>query len=140
MNGMINRFLLICMLPLCVAFNALAQEMVEVTGVVADAKKEPLVGVSVYVSDAPGLGTITDDKGRYRIKVERYKKLTFSSLGYNKQEILVKDSFVINVTLEEAETSVLDEVVVTGTGVQKKLTVTGAVTTVNVDELKSNPT
>jgi len=137
---MMNRCLLLCMLLLSVAFAALAQETVEVTGIVVDAKKEPLPGVSVFVTDAPGLGTITDDKGRYKIKVERYKKLTFTSLGYQKQEILVKDAFVINITMEEAETSVLDEVVVTGTGVQKKLTVTGAVTTVNVDELKSNPT
>jgi len=140
MNGMMNKFLLTYMLLLCVAFSTLAQEMVEVTGVVVDTKKEPLPSVSVFVTDAPGLGTTTDNQGRYKIKVERYKKLNFTYLGYKKQEILVKDNFVINVTMEEAETSVLDEVVVTGTGVQKKLSVTGAVTTVNVEELKSNPT
>ncbi len=41
--------------------------------------------------------------------------------------------------MKESEASELDEVVITGTGAQKKLTVTGAVTTVNVDDLKSNP-
>lgn len=42
--------------------------------------------------------------------------------------------------MKESEASELDEVVITGTGAQKKLTVTGAVTTVNVNDLKANPT
>ncbi len=135
-----NRFLLTCMLLLCVTVSALAQEIVEVTGVVTDAKKEPLIGVSISVLDAPGLGTATDINGRYKIKMERYKKLKFSYIGFDSQLILVKDAFVINVTLQEAESSVLNEVVVTGTGTQKKLTFTGAASTVNVEDLKSNPT
>lgn len=137
---MMNRFLLTGMLLLRVTFSTLAQEIVEVTGFVTDVNEEPIVGVSVFVTDAPGLGTVTDNNGNYKIKVERYKKLTFSYLGYEKQEVLVKDALVINVTLQASETSVLDEVVVTGTGVQKRLTLTGAVTTANVDDLKSNPT
>ncbi|WP_257668395.1 SusC/RagA family TonB-linked outer membrane protein [Parapedobacter tibetensis] len=137
---MMNRFLLTCMLLLRITFSALAQEIVEVTGVVVDANKAPLIGVNIAVTDAPGLGTVTDNKGNYKINVERYKKLTFSYVGFQKQEVLVKDNLVIDVTLQESETSVLDEVVVTGTGTQKRLTLTGAVTTVNVDDLKSNPT
>ncbi|SEM68897.1 TonB-linked outer membrane protein, SusC/RagA family [bacterium A37T11] len=137
---MINRFILIGLLLFSSNSGVFAQETIEVTGVVVGAKKEPLPGVSVFVSDAPGLGTTTNDQGRYKIKVEQYKKLSFTYIGYEKQEILVKDALIINVTLKEAETSVLDEVVVTGTGTQKRLTVTGAITTVNVDDLKSNPT
>ncbi|WP_270090525.1 SusC/RagA family TonB-linked outer membrane protein [Sphingobacterium sp. SYP-B4668] len=137
---MMKRILIICMLLLGATFSALAQEIVEVTGVVTDAQKEPLVGVSIFVTDAPGLGTVTDNNGRYKIKIEQYKKLTFSYLGYEKQEILIKDGVTVNVTLQKSEMSVLDEVVVTGTGTQKRLTVTGAVTTVNVNDLKSNPT
>ncbi|WP_069659594.1 SusC/RagA family TonB-linked outer membrane protein [Arcticibacter eurypsychrophilus] len=135
-----NKFLLTCMLLLSVTVSALAQEIVEVTGVVADVKKEPLIGVTVGVPDAPGLGTTTDVNGKFKIKVERYKKLRFSYVGFVTKEILVKDAFVLNVTLVESELSVLDEVVVTGTGVQKKLTLTGAVTSVNIADLKSNPT
>ena len=104
------------MLLLCVSFGVSAQDMLEVTGVVVDAQKAPIVGVSVSVKDAPGLGTTTDNKGNYKIKVERYKTLVFSSIGYQKQEILVKDNHVIDVTLKESETSVLEEVVITGTG------------------------
>jgi len=135
-----NKFLLTCILLLSVTFGALAQEIVEVSGVVVDAQKQPLVGVSIFVTDAPGLGTITDNNGQYKIKLERYKKLTFTYIGYQKQEVLVKDNFVINISLEEDDTSVLDEIVVTGTGNRTRLNATGAVTTVNVNDLKSNPT
>ena len=134
------KLILTWILFLGATLSVMAQEMVEVTGVVVDSNKEPLIGVSIFVTDAPGLGTITNNKGQYKIRVERYKKLTISYVGFEKQEILVKDDLIINVELEEAALSILDEVVVTGTGAQTRLTLTGAVTTVNVNDLKSNPT
>ena len=137
---MINKILLTCMLLLGVTFGVLAQGTIEVTGIITGAKQEPLMGVSVFVKDAPGLGTVTDKNGNYRIKVEQYKKLVFSFVGYQKQEVLIKDALAVNVALKESETSVLDEVVVTGTGSQKKLTLTGATSDVDVNNMKSNPT
>jgi TonB-linked SusC/RagA family outer membrane protein len=128
------------MLLLGLSYAVLAQDIVEVRGVIVNAQKAPLIGVSISVKDAPGLGTTTDNKGNYKIKVEKYKTLVFSSVGYQKQEILVKDTYTIDLTLKESETSVLDEVVVTGTGTQKKLTLTGAASTVDVSTMKSNPT
>src|SRR5690606_7273257 len=62
------------------------------------------------------------------------------SVGFQTQEVVIKEDLTLNITLVEKESSVLEEVVVTGTGNQTKLTLTGAVTTVNVDDLKSNPT
>lgn len=116
-----------------------AQEKIEVTGVVTDTNKEPLVGVNVTIKDQAGLGAITDINGRYKITIEEYSRLIFSYIGFDKQEILVKNQRIVNVIMKESEASELDEVVITGTGAQKKLTVTGAVTTVNIDDLKSNP-
>jgi len=135
----IANFLLACVLLSGLAGNAFAQETIVVTGVVTDTKKEPLVGANIVVSDVPGLGTITDADGNYRIKMEPYHKLIFSYIGYDKQEVLVKDQRRIDVQLKESESSVLDEVVITGTGAQKKATVTGAITTVKMAELKTNP-
>lgn len=66
------------------SWSVFAQEIVEVSGVIVDTQKSPLVGVSIAVKDAPGLGTTTDSKGNYKIKVERYKTLVFSSVGYQK--------------------------------------------------------
>ena len=130
-----RHFLITYILLLSCSISIWAQETVVITGIVTDAQKEPLVCVNVAVKDAPGLGTITDINGKYKIKVEPYQRLVFSYVGFDKTEVLIKEQRVINVSLKEAQASSLDEVVITGTGVQKKLTVTGAITTVNVSDL-----
>ena len=94
-----------------------------------------MVGVNVAVKDVPGLGAITDINGKYKIAIEPYQRLIFSYVGFDKVEVLIKEQRVVNVTMKESAASSLDEVVITGTGVQKKLTVTGAITTVNVSDL-----
>lgn len=114
-----------------------AQKVIEVTGLVTDAQEEPMIGVNVTVQDAPGLGAITDINGKYKIKIEPYQRLVFSYIGFEKKVVLVKEEKIINVVLKEAESNILDEVTVTGTGVQKKVTVTGAVTTVDLKDLKT---
>ena len=134
----IKNFITICLLLVSVA--AFSQKKIQVTGVVTDTNKEPLVGVNVTVKDQAGLGAITDINGRYKISIEEFSRLVFSYIGFDKQEVLVKRQQVVNVIMKESEASELDEVVITGTGAQKKLTVTGAVTTVNVNDLKANPT
>ncbi len=120
-------------------FNAFAQEKVVVTGNVTDGQNEPLVGVNITISDMPGLGTITDIDGNFKISMEPYHKLVFSFIGFDTQEILIKEQRVLKVKMLESEGSELDEVVVTGTGAKKKVTVTGAITTVKLEEMKSNP-
>lgn len=133
-----KNFKLTVFLLLVFLGNAFAQQTVEVTGIVTDEKNEPLIGVNITVSDVPGLGTVTDINGAYKIKVKEYSKLIFSYVGFEPVEVLVKeDQHVINVTMKESVTQLIDEVVVTATGAQKKLTVTGAVTSVNVSELKT---
>ena len=54
-------------------------------------------------------------------------------------EVLVKEQRVVNVVMKESSATSIDEVVITGTGIQKKLTVTGAITNVDVEELKTTP-
>ena len=129
-----KHFLITCILLLSCSMSVWAQNIV-VTGVVTDAQKEPLIGVNVAVKDAPGLGAITDINGKYKISIEPYQRLIFSYVGFDKVEVLIKEQRVVNVSMKESEASSLDEVVITGTGVQKKLTVTGAITTVNVSDL-----
>nr|WP_321412164.1 TonB-dependent receptor [uncultured Carboxylicivirga sp.] len=127
-------------LVLCFTSNALAQEKVVVTGNVKDANNEPLVGVNIIISDMPGLGTITDIDGNFKISMEPYHKLVFSFIGFDNQEILIKEQRVVNVVMQESAASKLDEIVITGTGAKKKVTVTGAITTVKLEEMKANPT
>ena len=134
----IKEFITICLLLVSVSLFA-QEKIIEVTGVVTDTNKEPLVGVNVTVKDKPGLGAITDINGRYKIKIEEFSRLVFSYIGFDTQEILVKRQSLVNVSMKESEAREIDEVVITGTGAQKKLTVTGAVTNVDVEVLKSNP-
>ena len=135
-----KKILITFILSLVCILGVRAQESVIVTGVVTDSNKEPLIGVNITVGDMVGLGAITDINGQYKIKVEPYRRLVFSYIGFDKVEVLIKDQRTVNITMKESKASVIDEVVITGTGAQKKLTVTGAVTNVNVGDLKSNPT
>ncbi|GCB33453.1 hypothetical protein KGMB02408_03980 [Bacteroides faecalis] len=113
------------------------QQQVEVMGIVTDVNKEPLIGVNITVKNMPGFGVMTDVNGKYKIKVPDYSTLIFSYIGFTSQEVFVKNKKVIDIVMKEDENNVLDEVTVTGTGVQKKITVTGAVTTVDVEQLRT---
>lgn len=116
-------------------------QTIEVTGMVRDAEKIPLAGVNISVKNVAGLGVITNIDGEYKIKIAPYSTLIFSYIGFETQEVLIKDNMSkIDVTLRESSASVIDEVVITGTGAQKKITMTGAVSTVDVNVLKSSPT
>lgn len=135
-----KNFLFICMLLLGISLNVWSQEKnITVTGIVTDQNKEPLIGVNISVLNMPGLGVITDINGRYNIKVQAYNRLVFSYIGYETVQVLIKEQTVVNVTMKEAASTVLDEVVVTGLGAEKKIAVTGAVSNVDVEALKSVP-
>ena len=129
----------IFILLLLFSISAWAQESVTVTGIVTDQNKEPLIGVNIAIENMPGLGVITDMNGRYNIKVPAYNRLVFSYIGYETVQVLIKEQTVVNVKMKEAASTVIDEVVVTGLGAQKKIAVTGAVSNVDVDALKSVP-
>ena len=78
---------------------------------------------------------VKSNREKSKISIEPYQRLIFSYVGFDKVEVLIKEQRVVNVSMKESAASSLDEVVITGTGVQKKLTVTGAITTVNVSDL-----
>ena len=102
------------------AFAQDQQSIIEVTGTVTDEQNEPLVGVTVTVKDQVGLGAITNIDGVYKIKIPQYSNLVFSYIGMETQTVFVKTQKTVNVVLKQSKENVLDEVAVTGTGVQKK--------------------
>ena len=136
-----KRYILLFLLMAVSLCTALAQNenvnIVEVTGTVTDVKDEPLVGVTVSVRDKVGYNAITDVNGHFKLKAPQYSYLIFSYIGMETKTVLLKNQKVVNVKLEELKENVVDEVVVTGTGVQKKITLSGAVTTVNPEELRT---
>ena len=103
--------------------NALAQQQgTTVQGNVTDATGEPLIGVSVVVKGATGLGVVTDIDGNYKINVkDKNAVLVFSYIGYTPQEVAVGGRSSLNVVLKD-ESSVLKEVVVTAMGIKRKET------------------
>lgn len=137
-----KKFYIIAFMVLfCLNLQVKAQEeakMMEVTGTVVDQNNEPLIGVNVTVKDVPGLGAITDIDGKYKLKTTPYVRLVFSYIGFETKEMLLKTQQKVDVKMQEAEAKALDEVVITGTGAQKKISVTGAITSVDVDVLQHN--
>jgi TonB-linked SusC/RagA family outer membrane protein len=109
-----------------------------VTGKVTDEKGEPLVGVTVQVRGTTR-GATTDPQGVFRISVPDAKSvLVFSYIGYAKQEIVIGNRTTLNVSLEVDDKS-LEEVVVVGYGVQKKVNMTGAVSTIDSKVIQNRP-
>lgn len=105
----------------------------DVTGVVYDATDgQTLPGVTVLVKGTT-LGTITDENGNYRITVDPSTTLLFSFIGYQTQEILVQPNTTADVMLSFHST-ILDELVIIGYGVQKKEDATGSVAAIDIKD------
>ena len=102
-------------------------------GVVLDTSGEPVIGANVRV-DGSTRGTVTGLNGEFDINVSNNEKLTISFIGYLDAVISVGNKRNIKVILKE-DTKTLDEVVVVGYGVQKKATLTGAVSAVTNKEI-----
>ena len=114
-----KKYLLMWVLLLGCLSTIWAQKNVsEITGTVLDENKEPLIGVNIVIKDNPGLGTITNVDGQFRIKATAYQVLVFSYIGYDKMEVPIAGNKVINIQMKPSSNSVLDEVTITGTGVQ----------------------
>ncbi len=118
------RKILMLLLGTVFSLSVFAQEVV-LKGVVTSADdNQPLPGVTV-VEKGTTNGTVTDFDGNYQLTVPADAILQFSFVGMQTQEIEVSGQNVINVQLESAAFDV-DEVVVVGYGVQKKILTTGA--------------
>ena len=111
-----------------------------VAGVIVDATGEPLVGTAVYVKNEPGVGVVADLDEKFKIKVTKNATLIFQSVGMKNVEMLItKNEEKLKIVMKEDETK-NDEVVVTGMSSQKKVSVVGAITTIDVAQLKTPAT
>ena len=103
-----------------------------VSGVVKDSKGEPLIGATVMVKGTQR-GVSTDVNGRYSIQAATGNVLQISYVGMKTKTVKVASSKTIDVTLEGTDTE-LEDLVVVGYGQQKKINLTGAVSSVNVEK------
>ena len=108
-----------------------------VEGLVVDANGEPIIGANVLEKGTTN-GTLTNLDGKFNLNVHSNAVLQISFIGYKTQEIKVTGRTIKVVLTEDNE--LLDEVVVVGYGSQKKVNVTGAVSTVDVNKaLEAKP-
>ena len=103
----------------------------EIKGTVVDAKGETVIGATV-MEKGPSNGTITDFDGNFTIKVKEGAILVFTYIGYQTTEVPAQQD--MKVTMKD-DAEVLQEVVVTGYTTQRKADLTGAISTVSVDEM-----
>jgi len=129
-NFTISGLVLLCFLFINSAFA----QNVTVKGTVTDATtNEALVGVSVGVKGT-AIGAQTDVNGAFSLSVPSNATLVFTSLGYTPQEVAVNGQATINIKLK-AQSNALSEVVVVGYGTQRKIDVTGSVSSVKGSEI-----
>lgn len=105
--------------------EGMQQNTVKVTGTVKDTNGEPIIGANVMVVGS-ATGVITDIDGNFTLNVPVGSKLQFSFIGYKEQVVPVKKGISLNIVLEE-DAQMLGEVEVVAYGVQKKVSVTGAI-------------
>jgi TonB-linked SusC/RagA family outer membrane protein len=128
-----------------------AKQEVMVEDVIGAAPQIVVSGTVSAVSDNAGLpgvnvlvkgtlnGTVTDIEGKYSINVPNNDDvLVFSSIGFVSQEVPVNGRTVINISMAE-DVQALEEIVVIGYGTAKKSDLTGAVGSVNVEQLQERP-
>jgi len=111
----------------------------EITGALLDENSMPLPGVSIVVKGT-STGASTDLDGLYTIMVPNVNSiLLFSYIGYENREVVVGNQTTISIKLIPMNNA-LEEVVVTGYGSQRKKDITGAISSVNAEDLLNVPT
>ncbi|PWG80582.1 TonB-dependent receptor [Pararcticibacter amylolyticus] len=116
--------------------NTKPEQNVVVSGQVLDEKKQSLPGVTVR-SLGTGKAVMTDLNGLFRIQTAGDRdSLRFSFVGYKPITLFVGQKRNFSVTFEAGTNDALNEVVVVGYGMQKKITTIGAQSSINVEELK----
>ncbi len=133
---MSRRILKICLVCLLLLPSAIArgQGQIVVKGVVVDESDTPVIGATVLVKNTV-TGTSTSVDGSYTIKAGGSDVLVFSYLGYKTQEVAINNRTLVNIKLS-SDAEVVEDVVVVGYGTQKKTSVVGAISTVDVGNLK----
>ncbi len=110
---------------------------IQIEGSVKDGAGNPLIGVSVHIKGT-SKGTITNATGHFKIEAAEDAVLVLSYVGYENKEVAVNGETSLNITLKASAQS-LDELVVVGYGKQKKVDLSGSVSTVETDEITDRP-
>ena len=116
-----------------------AQDNLILNGFVRDADGNPIVGAVAVFSGRTGLGAVTDIDGKWSLAVPDIKDsyIVITCLGYGEERIKIGSQRVFHTTMRE-DSEMLEETVVVGYGAMKRSDLTGALTSVDVDEATSS--
>ena len=129
---MVRKILLTLIAVLGLCAYGFAQNR-QVTGKVADAQGKPVAGATIMI-DGTSTGTTSAADGRFSISAPANGTLVISFIGFETQSVAISGKTTVNVTLVE-DAHAIDDVVVTGYGVQRKASFTGAASIVGDDVL-----
>lgn len=115
---------------------SVAQGNKKITGIVLDATGMPVFGANVIEKGTTN-GTITDMDGKFSLEAREGAVLVVSYIGFANREIKIGSQTNLSIALKE-DAEALDELVVVGYGAQKKVNLTGAISSVKFDEELSN--
>lgn len=137
-----KKVILTCIFLISVlSLSAQQLKPVEVKGKVLDENGDPLIGAVIALRDKPGIGVAADVDGLFTLKATEGDVLKISMMGYKVYEYVAIKNVSDLIIKMEPESHELSEAVVTGMGTtQRKISIVGAVTTVDVDELQSPAT
>ena len=121
---------------LSAAVNTVQQQKVQASGKVTDPTGEPIIGAGIIV-EGQSVGTITDVDGFFNLEVPQGARLVISYIGYATKTVDAGQN--LEIVLAD-DVQLLGEVEVVGYGVQKKVSVTGAIASVKGEELTKTPT
>ncbi len=111
-----------------------------ITGTVTDTAGEPVTGAVISVDGKPEVSAMADIDGAFSIKIDsRDTKLNISAVGYYPASVNVSKSKDTVDAVLKSSMSQLDEVIVVGYATQKKVDLTGAVSSVNTGALEDRP-
>lgn len=134
---MTKKFYYLTMIFLMSALTLIYGQSVNISGRIVGSDGSPIPGATVILKGTQ-MGVISDFDGKYSIKVQEQKgTLVFSFVGYQTLEKKINGS-ILNVVLKESTES-LQELVVVGYGTQRKVNLTGAVSSVTMKELEGKP-
>lgn len=108
-----------------------------IKGTVSDQENYPLAGAAIQIQGT-SVGTMADEKGEFTISAEKGQVLIISFIGFQDKSVTVTDQLTYFINLEP-DTNFLEETVVVGYDTQKKVNLTGSVSSVSTEQFKNRP-
>ena len=119
------------------ASTAVVQQAGSIKGTILDSNGEPVIGASILVVGQKGQGSVSDMDGHFVLNVKPGTRLKISYIGFETQTVSAKNG--MTVTMKDDNATSLNAVEVVAYGAQKKVTVTGALSSVKSEELTRTP-